>query len=477
MIVSYDHRGSSYSESFRSRASLFEDQISRGNGDLLLRGVKVDDEGRYLCVEEINDIYYRHYVDFTIEAPGSDIRIHQYGNRTTCSSEGIYPQPELTWSPEPPSNTALQNRTTVHQTEEKLYDIRSSLTGPDGSDWIYSCTIRTSRNWWKTSLTRAESGTSMSCVINQDCILPCRFRNRVANMTWEREIPKSGIVSYDQGNIRTSESFRSRASLFEDQISRGNGDLLLRGVKVDDEGRYECHVFTTGIYYRRSVVLEIEAPVSSIRIYQEGNRITCSSEGIYPQPELTWSTKPPSNMTLQNRTTVHQTEEKLYDISSSLMVTDEDPYLMYICGIGTRENRRRAILNFPGAEVPISCTSFNISASSLVWRFNQRQIILTKTDRNIYNISEEWRKHVRDVSASGSLTLQNVTSDQEGVYSCELSDDETMITQLYLRRTGENLVVPELIRRSVVCVVIAAAAAGFIMFYKKKMEESEALQL
>ncbi|XP_043961155.1 CD276 antigen-like [Gambusia affinis] len=666
LIVSYDHRGSSYSESFRSRVSLFEDQISRGNGDLLLRGVKVDDEGRYQCTAKTNDTNYFNHVDLTIEAPVSDIRIHQDGNRITCSSEGIYPQPELTWSTEPPSNTVLQNRTTVHQTEEKLYDISSSLTVPDGSDWIYSCTIRTRRNWRTETSTRAESETRVSCLHNQDCILPCRFRNRVTNMTWERET--SLIVSYDQGNIRSSESFRSRVSLFEDQISRGNGDLLLRGVKVDDEGTYECYVFTTGIYYRHSVVLAVEAPVSTIsiyqdenriicssegiypqpelrwillyssntvlqnrttvhqteeklydisssltvpdedpgpiyvcnittrinsriaalnnpdtgtivscllnqncilpcqfenritdmkwqhenslivsydhrgsrssesfrsrvslfedqisrgngdlllrgvkvddegeyvcsatingvyyghfvlltveapvsdiRIHQDGNRITCSSEGIYPQPELTWSTEPPSNTVLQNRTTVHQTEEKLYDISSSLTVPENETDWIYSCTIRTRKNQRRATLAEPGAEVTICCTSLNISKSSLVWRFNQRQIILTKTDRNISSISEDWRKHVRKVSASGSLTLQDVTSDQEGVYSCELShDEETIITHLYLRRTGENLVVSELIRWTVVCVVIAAAAAGFIMFYKKKLEESEALQL
>ncbi|XP_032408051.1 uncharacterized protein LOC116712280 [Xiphophorus hellerii] len=331
---------------------------------------------------------------------------------------------------------------------------------------------------------------------------------------------KSVILWYNTGTITYSESFRSRASLFEDQISRGNFSLLLRGVKVDDEGEYQCTAYVVvqqsdmeigriGIvplrtYYIIVVHLAVEdflffgsffcliilhflilsaAPVSDIRIHQDGNRITCSSEGIYPQPELTWSTEPPSNTTLQNRTTVHQTEEKLYDISSSLTVPDGSDRI-YSCTIRTRRNQRRATLNIPasvdfsGAEVTICCTSSDYYGTSLVWRFNHSQIILTKTDRNISNISEEWRKHVRNVSASGSLTLQDVTSDQEGVYSCELSgDEETIITHLYLRRTGENLVVPELIRRTVVCVVIAAAAAGFIMFYKKKMEESEALQL
>ncbi|XP_014829286.1 PREDICTED: butyrophilin subfamily 1 member A1-like [Poecilia mexicana] len=321
----------------------------------------------------------------------------------------------------------------------------------------------------------------MSCVLNQDCILPCRFETNIISIEWQREC--SQIVSYNQGNISYSESFRSRASLSEDQISRGNGDLLLRGVKVEDEGEYWCDAKINSISNTHFVDLTVEAPVSDIRIHQDGNRITCSSEGIYPQPELTWSTEPPSNTALNETTRIQKTEDQLYDISSSLTGPD-GPDRTYSCSIRTRRNQRRATLDIPasvgfsGSQVTICCSSFNISASSLVWRFNHSQMILTKTDRNIYNISEEWRKHVRDVSASGSLTLQDLTSDQEGVYSCELSDDEeTIITRLYLWRTGENLVVSELIRRTVVCVVIAAAAAGFMMSYKKKMEESEALQL
>lgn len=38
--------------------------------------------------------------------------------------------------------------------------------------------------------------------------------------------------------------FRDRTSLFKDQISKGNVSLQLAGVKVQDEGRYKCHIST-----------------------------------------------------------------------------------------------------------------------------------------------------------------------------------------------------------------------------------------
>uniref|UniRef100_A0A3Q0RKU0 Ig-like domain-containing protein n=1 Tax=Amphilophus citrinellus TaxID=61819 RepID=A0A3Q0RKU0_AMPCI len=130
--------------------------------------------------------------------------------------------------------------------------------------------------------------------------------------------------------------FRNRTSLFKDQISRGNASLQLTGVQVQDQGRYKCHTSTIRgnmesfinlkVDGRRnmqktSIFYFIAAPVHEVSIDQVGNRITCSSEGIYPEPQLTWSTSPPSNITFTNTTTVQQPEQLLYSITSSLMVS------------------------------------------------------------------------------------------------------------------------------------------------------------
>lgn len=86
------------------------------------------------------------------------------------------------------------------------------------------------------------------------------------------------------------------------------------------------------------------APVRKVDIHQVGNRITCSSEGIYPEPELSWSTSPPSNSTLENRTAVQRTEQQLYNITGSLITSDDVTDVVYSCTVRTGLTSRRATL-------------------------------------------------------------------------------------------------------------------------------------
>uniref|UniRef100_A0A3B3TMG7 Ig-like domain-containing protein n=1 Tax=Poecilia latipinna TaxID=48699 RepID=A0A3B3TMG7_9TELE len=153
-------------QNFKNRTSLILDQISTGNASLLLKEVNIQDEGRYKCYTSTSTGYKESFINLQTEAPVSDIRIHQDGNRITCSSEGIYPQPELTWSTEPPSNTTLNETTRIQKTEDQLYNISSSLTGPDGPDLIYSCSIRTRRNQKTETFIKPGEKTGEQLLIN-----------------------------------------------------------------------------------------------------------------------------------------------------------------------------------------------------------------------------------------------------------------------------------------------------------------------
>ncbi|XP_016522038.1 programmed cell death 1 ligand 1-like isoform X3 [Poecilia formosa] len=297
-----------------------------------------------------------------------------------------------------------------------------------------SLTFLVFMSFWKISL---PTDAEVSCVVKQSCILPCSFQSLGEPILhWTQlKSPELRVHSFysNQDQLgHQDQNFRGRTSLFLDQVSRGNASLLLRDVQLQDEGRYNCYTSTTEGYKGLIIRLNVDAPVSDIRIHQDGNRITCSSEGIYPQPELTWSTEPPSNMALQNRTTVHQTEEKLYDISSSLTGPD-GPDLTYSCSIRTRRNQRRAtfrelsVAHAPYRTTTLHCSDSNWSAASLVWRFND-QIILSQTEPSGgHSVTEAWRKHVKAVTASGGLTLRGLTAQQEGLYSCEMSNEEEAV--------------------------------------------------
>lgn len=85
---------------------------------------------------------------YFVAAPVQTVKIEKINNAITCSSDGIYPNPDLSWEPSSPS--AQPHKT---KTKEELYDISSSVTLSDAEiDLEYSCTVNTSRSRKKVTL-------------------------------------------------------------------------------------------------------------------------------------------------------------------------------------------------------------------------------------------------------------------------------------------------------------------------------------
>uniref|UniRef100_A0A3B4TZL4 Ig-like domain-containing protein n=1 Tax=Seriola dumerili TaxID=41447 RepID=A0A3B4TZL4_SERDU len=339
-------------------------------------------------------------------------------------------------------------------------------------------------------LSRGDS--EVSCVFMESCILPCSFQGGtdVVIHWFQVTVGHLRVHSFYHNQDQLGhqvQRFRDRTSLFKDQISRGNASLQLTGVEVQDQGRYKC--FTSVIRGNKDsfINLKVDAPVGEVDLQQVGNRITCSSEGIYPEPELTWSTSPPSNLNLQHKTTIQKTEQLLYNISSSLILSGSD--LGYSCTVSTRRNRKRATLwqlsaiSSSHTEATIPCTASNTSLTgfSLTWRFNHSQIVLNQTRADVPSSgSEGWRQQVKGVSESGSLMLQNLSPHHEGTYTCELSDaEETLTTNTFLRieesqigALGKSINVPG-ITGGVIggIVVIVIIALGLVLYCCKRQEE------
>uniref|UniRef100_A0A8C3B1M6 Ig-like domain-containing protein n=1 Tax=Cyclopterus lumpus TaxID=8103 RepID=A0A8C3B1M6_CYCLU len=218
--------------------------------------------------------------------------------------------------------------------------------------WQFPLFIHSFMNMMYCSLSLITPTThnAVDCVLGGSCILPCSFPPGGEVVLYWIQVATGNTIHYFYNNQDQVELFRSRTSLFNDEISRGNASLLLKGVKVQDEGKYECYISQDKTVHFQSYLnffefLFFAAPVRKVDIRQLENRITCSSEGIYPEPALTWTTKPPFNETLQNQTTVPQTEQQLYSISSFLVASA--PGLDYSCTVSTRVSQRRATWSLP----------------------------------------------------------------------------------------------------------------------------------
>uniref|UniRef100_A0A3P8RW92 Ig-like domain-containing protein n=1 Tax=Amphiprion percula TaxID=161767 RepID=A0A3P8RW92_AMPPE len=77
------------------------------------------------------------------------------------------------------------------------------------------------------------------------CILPCSFQVDTDVIIHWFQLTAGDFCthSYDDNQDQLEhqhQSFRNRTSLFKDQISTGNASLQLTGVKVQDEGTYQC---------------------------------------------------------------------------------------------------------------------------------------------------------------------------------------------------------------------------------------------
>lgn len=72
--------------------------------------------------------------------------------------------------------------------------------------------------------------------------------------------------------------------------------------------------------------------------------------------------------------------------------------------------------------VMVPCTEPSAPVKTLTWSFNHREVIVTKTGpETVFNKS--WRQFVDGLSHNNSLLLKDLSRDQLGLFTCELSTD------------------------------------------------------
>ncbi|XP_048088129.1 CD276 antigen [Alosa alosa] len=186
-------------------------------------------------------------------------------------------------------------------------------------------------------------------MFGRDVVLNCSFEGERASANlselsvfWQLTDTKRSVHAFTAGaNQLTDQSpaFANRTSLFgRDALAEGNASLLLRRVRVDDEGSYTCFVRVQD-YASAAMLLQVAAPYTKPVVTlspENGLRpgdevaLTCMAYSGYPEAEVVWQDGAGHNLT--DNVTISQVanEVGLFSVRSVVTVMLE-PDSTYYC--------------------------------------------------------------------------------------------------------------------------------------------------
>ncbi|CAB1349881.1 unnamed protein product, partial [Coregonus sp. 'balchen'] len=283
----------------------------------------------------------------------------------------------------------------------------------------------------------------VTCLFSEDCVLACSFQ------------PDIQISSNSRASV-----YRGRTALFNDQIPKGNASLLLRGLTLQDQGRYKCYTSTIKGNKESFINIAVEAPVRLVDI--QVSILNLNSPGpLTPPSDLSFDPG-----TIQNSTSTKVDDRDLYDITSTKQFIRNRTN---ICNVTSGTVERTATLKQQGeVSIPCSVSQSDLLTFNLTWGFNQIDTILTSTytkgTSQMY-VNDQWKDQVQSLSDSGSLQLHKLTVVHQGIYSCELStarDTHQVLTYLEITPDKPSDVSDGLSSGSITGITIAAVAAVII---------------
>ncbi|KAF3840899.1 hypothetical protein F7725_006761, partial [Dissostichus mawsoni] len=231
--------------------------------------------------------------------------------------------------------------------------------------------------------------------------------------------------------------FSGRTCLFNSHIPHGNASLLLRRVKVQDKGRYKCYTSTRKGNQEMFVNLEVKAVIQSVIMEMTEETVTCSSYNIYPVPQVTWATDPPSAQEALENSTIKTTDHKgLFNVESTLRILGNLSNYTYFCSFIAADKtqvwiaswkNQEGIIQEEGLALSIPCIALDSSQNfSLTWTFTsstEHTVILrydTKT-RHSFNLWEGQAELDQDLLLLGDgslLLLKPDIEEHSGTYTC-----------------------------------------------------------
>uniref|UniRef100_A0A4W6CWI5 Ig-like domain-containing protein n=1 Tax=Lates calcarifer TaxID=8187 RepID=A0A4W6CWI5_LATCA len=185
----------------------------------------------------------------------------------------------------------------------------------------------------------------------------------------------------------------------------------------------------------------LPALIQSVNMEMTDETVTCSSHNIYPIPQVTWATDPPTAQgALENQTTIKTADHKgLFTVESTLKILDNLSNHTYFCSFISADKtqvwtaswkNQGDITQEEGHALSISCIApRGLQNFSLTWTFtsSSEPTVISRYDsrtRNAFNLWEGQAELNQDLLllGDGSLLLHKPDSEEHsGTYTCTFS--------------------------------------------------------
>ncbi|XP_041067464.1 V-set domain-containing T-cell activation inhibitor 1-like [Carcharodon carcharias] len=177
----------------------------------------------------------------------------------------------------------------------------------------------------------------------KDVTIKCTFTgNGDSNPTviWEKVGVSQTVHKYQENKNDFSEqhsNYTKRTELRGSLVNKGDASLTLKNVNIWDEGTYMCRVSTHGGFGEASVDLSVWATNNDgIHIFWKSEHdrevLSCQSEGLYPEPKVSWVDKYGQNLDEDCETTLTRDDKGLFKVQHDLKKW-HDSRNQYICSV------------------------------------------------------------------------------------------------------------------------------------------------
>uniref|UniRef100_A0A452HYL2 Ig-like domain-containing protein n=1 Tax=Gopherus agassizii TaxID=38772 RepID=A0A452HYL2_9SAUR len=226
--------------------------------------------------------------------------------------------------------------------------------------------------------------------ITLNCLFPSQpgMNLQRLTLTWQKEQAGAEALvlhSYYYGKEqleRQDQIYRNRTQLDPEGLARGNASLTLRGIRIQDEGIYLCHITSEQgkISVRRQVAVMVRLEVS----VSSQVTLTCRAEGGYPEASVLWLDGARNNVTAESDTSLQRDLSGLCDVSSRILLP-RTGYGNYTCTRAGEGPSARASSRLSGSLRPAD----HPSCACRVWLFSPSSRGNTPPPSVLYGVMEK----------------------------------------------------------------------------------------